>query len=175
MKTLKLLSTVVVGIIVGALALYGVYALMAGSSQKASTVGFIPGGVNFTHFGSTLYAGGDIVEGGGVFATTTGGTTDLFVESDFLPSNFIQYTPYGAVTVTLPWDFSSSLQNIGDEVSSYIKNLSTTTNNITIAAAASSTQMVLMGTTSAVISPGAVGQFDCIRSTLATTTCLFYH
>jgi hypothetical protein len=165
---------IIIAVIVAAILIGGAFYL--GSSQKGARVGAIPSvtAINYSHFTGTIYAGGDIVEGGGSFATSSLTAGDALVEAEFLPDNLIQYTPTNiSVTLTLPV-FTNLLTNVGDEESTYVQNLASTT-GVTVTFAAPSLSTVLqLATTTPVLQQNAVGKLECMRTSTATTTCILY-
>ncbi len=175
MKYIKVIGIVVAGL----LAVFGAYSLV----PKGNVAAVIPQpNTNASHYANTIYAGGGITVGGGVFATSTFGTADILAEGEVSPTNLIQYTPNtGDTTLTLPNFLASNgdLPNQGDEDFFYLQNTATTTYKITLAGSATTTMSI--ATTTAVVTQGETVQIDCIRlggqpytGNFASTTCFVY-
>lgn len=174
MKYLKIIGTVVVVL----LAAFGVYSLFS----SPALAGAVPqvSSIQYSHFTGTIYAGGDIVEGGGTYATSSanggpGTANDGLVEAEMLPNNLIQYTPTNAsTTIYLPL-FVQVLTNIGDEESTYIQNATTTGGvNLIVTGIGSGTTLTLVGSTTATVPAGYTRKLECMRLTMATSTCFLY-
>lgn len=173
-KTIKIILSVLV---VACAVAVGVYVDQIG--RPSEKVGFVPP-VNtaITHFTSTIYAGGDIIEGGGVYATSSPGSTDQLTETEFIPDNSILVTPtVQSVTLSFPASFTNTLANVGDAVTTFIQNGTTTAGiNITLSPVTGSAPntTITMATTSLVIHPQETVETNCTRLSAATTTCFVY-